>query len=192
MVPSSLIFLIQLPDESQFLLWSLVVSIILLSYRRYYQKHKPQQTARIEGIEQKQEKTEPQRASRPKPTQEYLGKPSLLQKIVGSLLFATGVVLFFTLFPFVLLFIGLFKGLLVSIPILFLVTVGYYLLTNRKLKTVIPTLIGILLLTLLPSIVLFPLVYQILSVCILALTFVSALYWYRSRYIKSKVAEKIK
>lgn len=118
------------------------------------------------------------------------GKPSLLQKIVGSSLFALSVFLLFTLFPFVLLFIGLFKGLLVSIPILFLMTFGYYLFTNRKLKTAIPTLIGILLLMLLPSIVLLPLVYQILSFCILALTFVSALYWYRSRYLKPRNEEK--
>ena len=114
-------------------------------------------------------------------------KPSLLQKIVGGLLFAVGAVLFFTLFPFVLLIISIFDGLLVSIPCLFLMPFGYCLFTGRKFKTIVPTLIGIMLLMLLPSIVLLSLVYQILSICVLVLAFISALYWYRSRHIKSKL-----
>jgi membrane protein implicated in regulation of membrane protease activity len=65
-------------------------------------------------------------------------------------------------------------------------TVGYYLFANRKLKAAIQTWIGIVFVTFLPYIVIFPVVYQILSVCILAIAFVSFLYWYRSRYLKSR------
>ena len=190
LIPWSLIMLIQLPDQSQLLLASFVALVGVLFYRQYYQKHKPQKTAHIEGIEEKK-KVESQQVPIPKPMHEGLGRRSLLRKIVGSLFLIIGGFLFFTLFPFVMLYISLFKAWLVLIPILLIMTVGYHLFANRKLKAAIQTWIGIVLVTFLPYIFLFPVVYQILSACILVIGFLSSLYWYRSRYLKSR-SETIK
>jgi hypothetical protein len=109
-IPWSLIMLIQLPYESQFLLASLVALVGVLFYRWYYQKHKPQKMAHIEDIEEKQKKAEPQQVSYPKPTHEALSRHSLIRKIIGSLLLIASGFLFFTLFPFVTLNFSLFKG----------------------------------------------------------------------------------
>ncbi len=185
-IPWSLIMLIQLTGESQFLLASLVALVGVLFYRWYYQKHKPQKTAHIGDTEEKQKKVEPQQVSYQKPAHEALSRHSLLRKIIASLLLIVGGFLFFTIFPFVTLDFGPFEGWLVLIPISLIMTVGYYLFVNRKLKAAIQTWIGIVFATFLPYIVLFPVVYQILSVCILAIAFVSFLYWYRSRYLKSR------
>lgn len=185
-VPSSLIMLIQLPDELQLLLWSLVVSIILLFYRRYYEKHKLEKTSHIEGIEEKK-KSEPERVSITIFPQQGLGKPSNLRKAVGILLIAASTFSFLVILPG----LAMIDSRHVSVTRLYLPAwllalvffVGSSLFSNRRLKTALQAWIGCVFLTFLPLVVLFPLLYEILSICIWVTILVSFLHWYRKKHL---------
>jgi membrane protein implicated in regulation of membrane protease activity len=184
-IPWSLIFLIQLPDESQFLLALFISSVAILFYRRYYQKHKPQKTAHIESIEEKGKKTEPQQVSQPEPTHEGSGKPSLLRKIIGVLLTIVGAFSLFIVFP-AMMTVNIINALFFSIPATLPLFIGYSLIVKRRLKDALLSWIAYTSFVLLIMIFVLPLIYQILSACFILIAFVSFLYWYRSRYFKSK------
>jgi predicted membrane protein len=189
-IPWSLIMLIQLPDQSQFLLASFVALVGVLFYRQYYQKHKPQKTAHIESIKEEDKKIEPQQVSQPEPTHEGLGKPSLLRKIIGVLLTIVGAFSLFIIFP-AMMMVSIINALFFSIPATLPLFIGYSLIVKRRLKDALLSWIAYTSFILLTMIFILPLIYQVLSACFIVIAFVSLLYWYRSRYFKSR-SEAIK
>lgn len=185
-IPWSLIFLIQLPDESQFLLAVSISSLALLFYRRHYLKHKPQKAVHIEGIEKEQRKTNLEDAKITIFPRQDSVKHFTLRKAFGVLVLIVGSfwwsIAFLTIFV-----IGLLGAWLLMMPFFFIMFIGTYLISNLGLKLTIRAWItaqsALWLIPLFVFISLLPLIYEIISLFILGTAFVSFLYWNRQRYL---------
>jgi len=177
-VPSSLIMLIPLPEESQFLLWASSVSIILLFYRRYYQRHKPHKTPAVEGIIK--QKKEPEQISITIFQPQNFRKPSAFKRVVGIMLVIASVFLLLVTIP-ALLLIGLLKMWLLTLVDMLVFIIGYCLSSNRGLKYAVQVCIVFAWVYFLPVVVLFPLLYEILSICIWGTASASLFYWFRRK-----------
>ena len=181
-IPWSLIFLIQLPDESQFLLAACVAFVGVLFYRWHYQKHKSEKTAHIEGIEEGQKKTEPQQVSITIFPQQGLGTPSALRKAMGVLLIMVDLFIFLIVFYAVLSNYSLFLSMLASLPVLLpSMVIASWAWKRTNLKGAVEAWIFLVIITLIPFALVFPavlpLAYQIPYISLLVIAFVTFIYW---------------
>jgi hypothetical protein len=247
MIPWSLILLIQLPDELQLWLALSVALVGVLFYKRY-QTRKSRKMAHVEGIDEKQKRTEPEDVRITVIQRQNSVKRFTLRKAFGVILLVAGVFCFLvaalttSVFPVlwtwflmmptsfficlaayfissytlrkafgVLLLISGFFWFLVSaltifvFPLLWMwilmmpstlaLSLSAHFIYNRRLKLVIQAWISLqFMLWLVPLFVfifLLPLVYEILSLLILGIAFVSFLYWYRRRGLAERLNQAI-
>lgn len=164
-------------------------------FYRVYQTPKCLETAQVESIDEKQNETEPERDSSAIFPQ-GLGKPSNLRKAVGILLMAVSTFLFFVILPS----LAITDNIHVSVTRLMLPAwffslvffVGGCLFSNRRLKAAVQLWTGFVFLTFLPLVVLFPLVYEILSICVWVTILVFFLCWFRKKYLAEMRNQAIK
>ncbi|MGA2310468.1 MAG: hypothetical protein ABSG57_13095 [Candidatus Bathyarchaeia archaeon] len=185
MIPWSLILLIQLPDELQLWLALFIALVGVLFYKRY-QARKSQKIAHVEGIDEKQKKTEPQQVKITIFPQQSMGKPSALRKTVGVLLIAGSTFSFLVILPSLAvtdnMHVHIGRLMLAAWFLALVLFVGASLFSNRKLKLAVQGWIEFVFVTFLPLVVLFPLDYEILSICIWITILASFIYWYCKKH----------